>query len=132
MKEAPQTEAFFESFRVYPPQESDLEAAVPLPKVEEEHDLNMPKLRKPMAPMQQYRIVGIGTDLKPKDVKAAAQGMLTYAAEQLNKCGTFQIADMLKFKVKVKPATATKPASQTVKTIPTKKLKDLVKSNKTY
>ena len=86
MKEAPQTEAFFESFRVYPSQESEREAAVPLPKVDEEHDLNMPKLRKPMTPRQQYRIVGMGTDLKPKDVKAAVQGMLTFACGRRFSC----------------------------------------------
>ena len=130
-------EALIESMRVYPPQDDPNEVgALTVKTVHEEivRETNVihGDLTKPMTPRRQYRIVGMGTDLKPSKVKAAVQGILTLAAAQLNKSGSFQLADMLKFTLKAKPATATKPTSKTVKAIPMKKFKELVKSNKTY
>ena len=42
--------------------------------------------------------------LKQKDVKAAVEGMLAFAAEQTKKAGSFKLAGMLKFKLIEKPA----------------------------
>ena len=126
--EAPQNRAFFESMRVYPPEESDLDEAVPLPIVGEEHVAIMRKLMKPMTAAQQYRNVAYATGLKPKDVKAAVEGIWTLAAEQIKKSGSFKLAGMLNLKLKVRPATkAGEPASKSVKAIPIKKLKELLK-----
>ena len=80
--------------------------------------------------------------LRMKDVKGAVEGVLTVAAEQMKKAGSFKLAGMLNLKLKVRPATPArkgvnpftkepcvfkaKPASKTVKAIPMKKLKEMV------
>ena len=92
-----------------------------------------------------YRAVSMRhAGLKPEDVQKAVEGIFTLAAEQLQKNGSFQLAGMLNFKLKVRPATAAKhgvnpftkqpcvlkakPASTTVLACPTKELKDKIKS----
>ena len=92
-----------------------------------------------------YRAVSMRhAGLKPEDVQKAVEGIFTLAAEQLQKNGSFQLAGMLNFTLKVRPATAAKhgvnpftkqpcvlkakPASTTVLAYPTKKLKDKIKS----
>merc|ERR1719231_774840 len=89
-----------------------------------------------------YSAVAESAGLKPKDVKSAVEGILTLAAEQIKKAGSFKLAGMLNLKLKVRPATKAKkgvnpftkepcvikakPASKTVRAIPMKKLKELV------
>merc|ERR1712039_433919 len=80
--------------------------------------------------------------LKPKDVKAAMEGLLAVAAEQLKKNGSFKIGGALNLKLKSKPAQPArkgvnpftkepcvfkaKPASKTVRALPMKKFKLMV------
>merc|ERR1712031_49633 len=89
-----------------------------------------------------YSAVAETTGLKPKDVKGAVEGLLTLAAAELKKAGSFKIGALLNLKLKSKPATPArkgvnpftkepcvfkaKPASKTVKALPMKKLKELV------
>merc|ERR1712130_416525 len=89
-----------------------------------------------------YGSVAETVGLKPKDVKAAVEGLVAVAADQLKKNGSFKIGGMLNLKLKKKPATPArkgvnpftkepcvfkaKPASKTVKAIPMKKLKQMV------
>merc|ERR1712193_511676 len=89
-----------------------------------------------------YSAVAESAGLKPKDVKGAVEGILTLAAEQMKKAGSFKLAGMLNLKLKVRPATKArkgvnpftkepcvfkaKPASKTVRAIPMKKLKEMV------
>ena len=89
-----------------------------------------------------YGAVAESTGLKPKDVKAAVDGILTLAADQMKKHGSFKLAGMLNFKLKVRPATKArkgkdpftkkhcmfkaKPASKTVAVIPMKLLEAMV------
>jgi nucleoid DNA-binding protein len=89
-----------------------------------------------------YGAVAESAGLKPKDVKGAVEGILSLAAEQMKKSGSFKLAGMLNLKLKVRPATKArkgvnpitkepcvfkaKPASKTVKAIPMKKLKEMV------
>ena len=83
--------------------------------------------------------------MKPKDVRRAFEGVFTLAAEQVKKTGSFNLRGMLKFKLKVRPATKArkgvnpftkepcvfkaKPASKTVKVTVMGKLKRLCLSN---
>merc|ERR1712100_97060 len=89
-----------------------------------------------------YSSVAESMGLKPKDVKAAVEGILTLGATQLKKNGAFKLAGMLNLKLKVKPASPArkgvnpftkepcvfkaKPASKTVKVIAMKKIKEAV------
>merc|ERR1719439_213211 len=89
-----------------------------------------------------YSSVAESMGLKPKDVKAAVDGLLGLAAAQIKKNGSFKVAGMLNLKLKVKPATPArkgvnpftkepcvfkaKPASKTVRALPMKKLKAMV------
>ena len=89
-----------------------------------------------------YSSVAETTGLKPKDVKAAVEGLLAVAAAQMKKNGSFKVAGMLNLKLKVKPATPArkgvnpftkepcvfkaKRASKTVRALPMKKLKTMV------
>merc|ERR1711996_15483 len=89
-----------------------------------------------------YSAVAETTGLKPKDVKGAVEGLLTLAAAELKKAGSFKIGAVLNLKLKSKPATPArkgvnpftkepcvfkaKPASKTVKGFPMKKLKLMV------
>merc|ERR1712224_457415 len=89
-----------------------------------------------------YSAVAETMGLKPKDVKAAVEGLLGLAATQLKKNGAFKVAGMLNLKLKVKPAMPArkgvnpftkepcvfkaKPASKTVRALPMKKLKIMV------
>merc|ERR1719473_2399696 len=86
-----------------------------------------------------YSSVAETMGLKPKDVKAAVEGLLVLASAQLKKSGSFKVAGMLNLKLKVKPAAPArkgvnpftkepcvfkaKPASKTVRALPMKKLK---------
>merc|ERR1712146_39765 len=89
-----------------------------------------------------YSAVAESAGLKPKDAKGAVEGVMTLAAEQMKKSGSFKLAGMLNLKLKVRPATPArkgvnpftkepcvfkaKPTSKTVKAIPMKKLKGMV------
>merc|ERR1712151_817721 len=89
-----------------------------------------------------YSSVAESAGLKPKDVKAAVEGLLGVAADQLKKNGSFKLGGVLNLKLKKKPATPArkglnpftkepcvfkaKPASKTVKAFPMKKLKELI------
>merc|ERR1712014_38083 len=89
-----------------------------------------------------YKSVAESTGLKTKDVKGALEAMMSVAATQLKKVGSFKIAGALNLKLKQKPATPArkgvnpftkepcvfkaKPASKTVRALPMKKLKTLV------
>merc|ERR1711862_724588 len=52
-----------------------------------------------------YSAVAETTGLKPKDVKGAVEGLLTLAAAELKKAGSFKIGAVLNLKLKTKPAT---------------------------
>ena len=67
-----------------------------------------------------YRSVAKTVGVKPKNVKAAVEGLLGLAAAQLKTNGTFKVAGMLNLRLKVKPA------SKTVKVFPTKEIKAMV------
>merc|ERR1712187_387110 len=89
-----------------------------------------------------YKSVAESTGLKTKDVKGALEAMMSVAATQLKKVGSFKIAGALNLKLKQKPAMPArkgvnpftkepcvfkaKPASKTVSALPMKKLKELV------
>merc|ERR1712124_221451 len=89
-----------------------------------------------------YSAVAESIGLKPKEVKGAVEGMVSLAAQQLKKNGTFKIGNVLNLKLKSKPATPArkgvnpftkepcvfeaKPASKTVRALPMKKLKEMV------
>merc|ERR1719174_957661 len=89
-----------------------------------------------------YSSIAEKTGLKPKDVKIAIEGVIAVAAEQLKACGKFKLGGALNLKLKKKPATKArkgvnpftkepcvfkaKPASQTVRALPMKKLKAMV------
>merc|ERR1712025_972062 len=86
-----------------------------------------------------YSSVAETMGLKPKDVKAAVEGLMGLAAAQIKKNGSFKLAGMLNLKLKVKPAAPARkgvnpftkepcvfkarPASKTVRALPMKKLK---------
>merc|ERR1712072_115860 len=86
-----------------------------------------------------YSSVAESVGLKPKDVKAAVEGLVAVAADQLKKNGSFKVGGMLNLKLKKKAATPArkgvnpftkepcvfkaKPASKTVKVYAMKKLK---------
>merc|ERR1711941_67634 len=89
-----------------------------------------------------YSSVAETVGLKPKDVKAAVEGLVAVAADQLKKNGSFKIGGMLNLKLKKRPATPArkgvnpftkepcvfkaKPASKTVKVLAMKKFKGMV------
>merc|ERR1719158_1931331 len=89
-----------------------------------------------------YSSVAESMGLKPKDVKAAVEGLLGLAAAQIKKNGSFKVGGYLNLKLKVKPAAPARkgvnpftkepcvfkarPASKTVRALPMKKLKELV------
>ena len=84
-----------------------------------------------------YSVVADQLGLKPKDVKAAVEGIMTLATEQMKKSGKFNLAAFLMLKLKVRPATKArkgvnlftkepcvfkaKPSSKTAGAIPMKK-----------
>merc|ERR1719203_2194109 len=89
-----------------------------------------------------YSVVAEKLGLKPKEVKAAIEGLYAVAGAELKKSGKVKIGAYLNLKLKVKPATPArkgfnpftkepcvfkaKPASKAVKAFPMKKLKDLI------
>merc|ERR1711998_441033 len=89
-----------------------------------------------------YSSVAETTGLKAKEVKAVVEGLVEVAAGELKKNGQFKLAGALNLKLKKKPAQAArkgvnpftkepcvfkaKPASQTVRALPMKKLKEMV------
>ena len=64
--------------------------------------------------------------MTPQQIEQAIYLVFEIAADQVRRNGSFQLADFLKLKLKVRPATKTKPASPTVTTTPMKKLKQMV------
>mmetsp|Transcript_67613 Transcript_67613/g.147281 ORF Transcript_67613/g.147281 Transcript_67613/m.147281 type:complete len:110 (+) Transcript_67613:59-388(+) len=82
------------------------------------------------------------TGLKKKDIKGTIDGLVALCAKELKKTGSFKFAGMLNMKLKKKAATKArkginpftkepcifkaKPASQTVRALPLKKLKDAI------
>merc|ERR1711953_1447612 len=101
------------------------------------------KAAKAMTATAAYQSVAETTGLKSKDVKGVMEALVGVAADQLKKAGSFKIAGALNLKLKSKPATPArkgvnpftkepcvfkaKPASKTVRALPMKKLKQLVK-----
>ena len=95
-----------------------------------------------MTATQAYGSIAEATGLKSKDVKAVVEGIVTVAADQLNKHGSFKLAGALNLKLKKKPARPArkginpftkepcvfkaKPASKTVRALPMKKLKEMI------
>merc|ERR1712125_231725 len=95
-----------------------------------------------MTVTQAYMGVAETTGLKSKDVKAVVEGIVTVAADQLKKNGSFKLAGALNLKPKKKPARPArkginpftkepcvfkaKPASKTVRALPMKKLKEMI------
>merc|ERR1712110_999803 len=89
-----------------------------------------------------YSSVAESVGLKPKDVKAAVEGLVAVAADQLKKNGSFKVAGCLNLKLKKKPAAPARkgvnpftkepcvfkarPASKTVKVLAMKKFKTMV------
>ena len=97
---------------------------------------------KAMSATAAYQSVAESTGLKAKDVKGTVEALISVAADELKKSGSFKIAGALNLKLKKKPATPArkgvnpftkepcvfkaKPASKTVKAFPMKKLKELI------
>merc|ERR1712213_248131 len=89
-----------------------------------------------------YSSVAESAGLKAKDVKAAVEGLLGVAADQLKKNGSFKLGGVLNLKLKKKPATPArqgvnpftkepcvfkaKPASKTVRVLAMKKFKQMI------
>merc|ERR1712028_150934 len=89
-----------------------------------------------------YGAVAESTGLKAKDVKAAVEGIMTVAAAELKKNGSFKVAGALNLKLRKKAAKPArkgvnpftkepcvfkaKPASKTVRALPMKKLKEMI------
>merc|ERR1711982_46273 len=94
--------------------------------------------------MGAYSLVAEKVGLKSRQVKEIAEAVVSLAATQLKKSGQFKLAGALNMKLKKKPARAArkgvnpftkepcvfkaKPASQTVRALPMKKLKEMVKN----
>merc|ERR1719258_867995 len=57
-----------------------------------------------MTATQAYGSLAETTGLKSKDVKAVVEGIVTVAADQLKKNGSFKLAGALNLKLKKKPA----------------------------
>merc|ERR1712183_666979 len=95
-----------------------------------------------MTATQAFGSVAESTGLKAKDVKAIVEGIVSVAADQLKKNGSFKLAGALNMKLKKKPAQPArkgvnpftkepcvfkaKPASKTVRALPMKKLKEMI------
>merc|ERR1712232_1177714 len=52
-----------------------------------------------------YQSVADSIELKRKDVKAVVEGYMAVCAEELKKTGSFKFGQMIKLKLKKKPAT---------------------------
>merc|ERR1719373_1183485 len=103
---------------------------------------SMKTMKAGMTASAAYSSVAETTGLKSKDVKAVMEGMMSLAADELKKSGSFKLAGALNLKLKKKTATPArkgvnpftkepcvfkaKPASKTVKAFPMKKLKELI------
>merc|ERR1719230_2554109 len=102
----------------------------------------MKAMKAGMTATAAYGSVAETTGLKTKEVKAVMEGLMTLAAEELKKNGSFKLAGALNMKLKKKPAVAArkgvnpftkepcvfkaKPASKTVRVLPMKKLKQMI------
>merc|ERR1712232_1450626 len=89
-----------------------------------------------------YQSVAESCGLKSKEVKAIMEGYLDVCTSELKKNGAFNVCQMLKLKLKKKPATPArkgvnpftkepcvfkaKPASKTVRAFALAKLKDMI------
>ena len=103
---------------------------------------SMKAMKASMTASAAYSSVAETTGLKSKDVKAVMEGMMSLAAEELKKSGSFKLAGALNMKLKKKPAQPArkgvnpftkepcvfkaKPASKTVRALPMKKLKEMI------
>merc|ERR1712170_266750 len=103
---------------------------------------SMKAMKAGMTASAAYSSVAETTGLKSKDVKAVMEGLMTLAAEELKKDGSFKLAGALNMKLKKKPAQPArkgvnpftkepcvfkaKPASKTVRALPMKKLKEMI------
>merc|ERR1712054_419503 len=103
---------------------------------------SMKSMKTSMTASAAYSSVAETTGLKSKDVKAVMEGMMSLAAEELKKSGSFKLAGALNMKLKKKPAQPArkgvnpftkepcvfkaKPASKTVRALPMKKLKEMI------
>ena len=76
------------------------------------------KAMKAMTPSVSYRCVALTVGLKPKNVKAVAEAMMTVAAQQLGSAGKFKVADAFNMRLK---KTSKAKSGQTVLARPTKK-----------
>ena len=81
-----------------------------------------------------YIAVAKATGLKPNNVKDAVEGIMTLAAEQIKKSGSFRLAGMIILKLRrvmnqrAPPCFRwSKPACYHYKVIATKTLKEMVK-----
>ena len=97
---------------------------------------------KAMSATAAYQSVAESTGLKAKDVKGTVEALISVAADELKKNGSFKVVGALNLKLKKKPAPPArkgvnrftkepcvfkaKPASKTVRALPMKKLKVLV------
>ena len=95
-----------------------------------------------MTATQVYGPIAETIGLESKGVKAVVEGIVTVAADQLKKNGSFKLAGALNLKLKKKPARPArkginpftkepcvfkaKPASKTVRALPMKKLKEMI------
>ena len=65
--------------------------------------------------------------LRRRDVKAAVEGVLEYAAFKARADGSFKLEGLLNLKLDASRSTALKPTSKTLRAIPLKRLNDTVK-----
>merc|ERR1712110_41760 len=97
-----------------------------------------------MGVSQHFNLSPVTRSLSPTmgDVKAVVEGIVTIAAEQLKKSGSFKLAGALNMKLKKKLARPArkgvnpftkepcvfkaKPASKTVRALPMKKFKEMI------
>ena len=98
------------------------------------------KRRGLMSQSSAYSLAAKKTGLKSKDVRSAVEGIMEVAVTELKEKGAFKLAGMLTLKLKKKPFTPARkgvnpftkepcvfkaqPASQTVRVIATKKIKE--------
>ena len=87
-------------------------------------DTKVARVNTAKAVRDSYIVVAKSEGLKPKDVRAAVEGIMHLAAEQMKECGSFNLADMLNLRLKLAPSRSI--YKMQVKAIPMKQLKELV------
>ena len=68
-----------------------------------------------MTPALPYKQVGKAAGLKKQKVKEVAEAMMEVLAKHVKSVGSFKVAGAINMTLEQKPATASKPASQTVR-----------------